>query len=281
MKKIGLIGVGFVLAAAMFGVAGFAFAQTLPPDSLQPQILSDSQTTDSPEFPYGRAGWSRGTNGSMMGFGMDEGQPGLLHDYLWPAVAETFGLTDAQIEAFEIVRESIQEIQNDLTQEEIRDTMKEAIAIAIENALSDGAITEEQAVWWLERMEQMEGVAPGMPFMRGDKAGNFRQGFSRGVKFGRQMTVKHEYLDDVIADALDISIDELQELRSEEGFSLRVYATDVLGISDEEITDWQADVFTNAVNAALEDGSITQVQADWVLEHLENFEGWGGRIDQP
>lgn len=148
--------------------------------------------------------------------------------------------------------------------------------------MADDAITEAQAELWLERLEQMEGgIAPGMPFMRGGEAGNFRQGFSRGVRFGRQMMVNHEYLDTAIANSLDISVNELQELRSEEGFSLKGYASEVLGLNGEEITAWQADTLNNAVNAALEDGAITQLQADWVLERLENIENRGGWFDQP
>jgi hypothetical protein len=276
MKKLLLIGIGFVLAIAVFGVAGFALAQTQEPP--------ETETAEGPEFPYGRGGWSRGSHGGMMGgpmgfapggmmdFGLDEGETGLLHDYLWPAVAEAFGLTEEQIEAFEIVRDTIQGIREDLTQEEIFEAMKQAKTTAIENALADGAITEEQAEQWLERLEQMEGFAPG-------KAGDFRRGFSRGVQVGRQMMINHEYMEAAIAEALDISVEEFQELRTEEGFNLKTYA-DEQGLTDEEFNALHIEILTNAVNAALEDGAITQEQADGILERLENAEGrgvWFGR----
>lgn len=282
MKKLILIGLGFILAVAVFGVAGYAYAQTQEPP--------ESETTESTIFPHGRGGWGRGAQagmmgsdadfapGGMMGFGLDEGETGPLHDYVWPAIAEAFGLSDEQIEAFEIVRETIQGIRADLSQEEIRDTMRQAMTTAIENALEDGAITEEQAEQWLERLEQMQGL-PGMPF--GGRGGNFRQGFSKGVNFGRQMMVNHEYLDAAIADALEISEDELEEMRTEEGFNWKTYATEELGLSDEESTALFKEIFTNAVNAALEDDAITQEQADWVLERLETFEGRGIWFGQP
>jgi hypothetical protein len=284
MKKLFLIGLGFVLAVAVFGVAGFVYAQTQEPP--------EPQTVEEGEFP-GHGGWGRGFRGGMMGgqmgiapdgtlgFGLGEDSPGLLHDYLWPAVAEAFDLSDEQIEAFEIVRDTTQGIRADLSQEEIRAAMQEAMTTAIENALADDAITEEQAERWLERLEQMEGLAPGMPFRGGHgRGGNFRQGFSTGVKVGRQMMFNHEYLDAAIAEALDISVEELEELRAEDGFSWQAYAEE-LDLSDEEFQALQVEVFTNAVTAALEDGAITQEQADWILERLETFEATGGWFGQP
>jgi hypothetical protein len=283
MKKLFLIGIGFALAVAIFGLAGFAVAQTQQPP--------DTESAESSEFPYGRGGRSRGAQGGMMemggdfapggmmGFDLDESGTGPLHDYVWPAIADAFGLNDEQIEAFDIVRDTIQGIRSDLTQEEIRAVMQEAMATAVENALADDAITEEQAEQWLQRLDQMQGL-PGMPFGGRGQGGDFRQGFSKGVKVGRQMMINHEYLDAAIADALDISLEELDELRSDGNFNWKAHAEE-LGLSGEEIVALQTEVFTNAVNSALEDGAITQEQADWVFERLENFEGRGGWFEQP
>ena len=275
MKKLFLIGFGFVLAVAVFGVAGFAYAQTQEPP--------EPQSAESPEFPFGRGGWSRSSRdgmqggqpgmapGGMMGFGLDAGEQGPLHEYLWPAIVDAFGLTDEQATAFEIVRETMQGIRSDFSQEETHDAMKQATTTAIENALADGAITEEQAERWLERLEQSEGIAPKMPGGGRSRADSYRQGFSKGVKFGRQMIINHEYLDAAIADALDISVEELEALRTEEGFHWKVYAEEQ-GLSEDEIVAMHTEIVTNAVNAALEDGAITQEQADQILERLENFE---------
>lgn len=283
MKKLLLIGVGFALAIAVFGVGGFAYAQTQEPP--------EPQSVDGSEFPFDRGGRSRGSRSGiqgggpdvasdgMMGLDLDEGETGPLHEYLWSAIAEAFELSDAQTEAFEIVRETMQGIRADLSQEEIRAVMQQAMTTAIENALADGAITEDQAEQWLERVDQMQGL-PGMPFGGRGRSRDFRQGFSTGVNFGRQMMLNHEYLDAAIVKALDISAEELEELRAEEGFSWQAYAEE-LGLSDEEIATLRAEIFTNAVNAALEDNAITQEQADWVLERLENFEGRGQWFGQP
>ena len=274
MKKLLLIGVGFALAVVIFGVAGFAYAQVQEPP--------ETPATEGAEFPYGRANQGRGSRGGMMsgkgdfspgamlGFDLNEGETGPLHDYLWPAVAEAFNLTDEQIEAFEIVRETVQGIRADLSQEEIQAAMKQAMTTAIENALADGAITEEQAEQWLERLDQMQGI-PGMPFDVRGRSESFRRGFSRGVNLGRRMVLDHEYLDAAIAQAFDLSAEELEELRAEGGFNWKTYAVD-LGYSDEEIVTLHDEIITNAVNAALEDEAITQEQADFLLQRLESQE---------
>jgi hypothetical protein len=288
MKKLFLIGVGFVLAVAFFGVAGFAYAQNLGSDSVQAQEPPEPQTPEGPEFPYGRAYWGRGSRGSMMGgetndlpgglmgLGLDGGETGLLHDYLWPAMTEAFGFTNDQIDAFEIVRETVQGIRENLTEDEIRANMTQAMTVAIENAQTDGAITEEQAEAWLVRFENMEE----MPFGRRGKVGNFRQGFSRGLEFGRQMMVNHEYLDAAIAEMLEVSVEDLYEIKTEQGFNLKAYA-DEQGLSEDEFNALRIEILTDAVNLALEDGGITQEKANWVLEHLENIEDYGSWFDQP
>jgi hypothetical protein len=273
MKKLFLIGVGFALAVTIFGVAGFAYAQVQEPP--------EDPVTEGAEFPYGRAEWGRGTRGGkmerggdfvpggMMGFGLAESETGPLHDYLWAAIADAFGLTEEQIEAFEIARETVQGIRADLSQDEIRDAMQQAITTAIQDALEDGAITEAQAEQWLERLDQLQGF-PGTSLGRRAQPGSFRQGFVKGLNIGRQMVLNYEYLDAALAQVLDISVEELAEMRAEGGFNLKDYAEE-MGLSHEETMVLHAEIFTNAVNAALEDGAITQEQADWLLQRLENL----------
>ena len=214
---------------------------------------------------------------SMMGFVLDENESGPLQDYFWLAVSETFSLTEAQIEAFEIVRETIHGIQEDFSQAEIRDIMEQAMTTAIENALADGAITQEQADRLQVRLGQLEGVTPAIPL---NGKGIYLRGFSNGLKLGRQMVTNHEYLDAAIADILDISVEDLQKMKTDEGYNLKAYAEEQ-GLCEDELSALRKHIFTKAINAALEDGAITQEHADWILEHLENKEGRGGWINQP
>lgn len=284
MKKLFLVGVGFILAVAIFGIAGLVYAQTQEPP--------ETQTTDGTASADTYGGWGRGSHGfGPMGFGLDEDEAGLLHDYLWPAIAEAFDLTDEQIKAFEIARDTVQNVREDLTQEEIRAAMQQAMSTAIENALADGAITEEQAERWLERVEQIGDRLPGVmwdgPGMMGqggdgvrDVVRGYRRGFISGIRLSRQMMVNHEYLDAAIAETLDISIAELQEMKADQGFNLKDYAEDQ-GLSEDEFTALRVEIFTKAILAALEDGAITQEQADWMLERLENIGDRGSWFDQP
>jgi len=288
MKKLFLIGFGFVLAVVFFGLAGFAYAHNLGSDSVQVLEPPEPQKPEGPEFPYGRAYWGRGSRGSMMGgetndlpgglmgLRLDGGETGLLYDYLWPAMTEVFGFTNEQIDAFEIVRETVRGIRENLTEDEIRANMTQAMTVAIENAQTDGAITEEQAEAWLVRFENMEE----MSLRRRGKVGNFRLGFSRGLEFGRQMIVNHEYLDAAIVEMLEVSEEDLQEMKTEQGFDLKAYADDQ-GLSEDEFNALRIEILTDAVNLALEDGGITLEKANWVLEHLENIEDCCSWFDQP
>jgi len=275
MKKLILIGLGFAIAITVFGIAGFAYAQAQEPP--------DTQTSDKSELPYGSSGWSRVSNGGRMSFGLDEGYPDPLHDYLFPAIAEAFGLTEEQIAAFEMVRSTVHDIRADLTPDEIRAVMQQAFHTAVENAIADGAITEEQAEGWLERLEWIGDHAPAVSFpdlsFRG-RLQSFRQGFSAGFRSSRQMMLNHEYIDAAIAEELGISVEELQEMKTGQGFNLRDYAVEQ-GLSDDQIAAWRLEIFTNAVNSALADGAITQEQANWILERLENLEARGVWFGQP
>jgi len=69
-----------------------------------------------------------------------------------------------------------------------------------------------------------------------------------------------------MADVLGVSIEELQEMK-EEGLNMRDYAEEN-DLSNEELAELMKDVHTSAINAALEDGAITQEQADFMLSTI-------------
>ena len=128
-----------------------------------------------------------------------------------------------------------------------------AFTNAVQAALDDGAITQEEADQLLERLEQRaEGRFPGpLPENRGE--------------------LLHEYMEPALANALGVSVEELQAMK-DDGLNLKDYA-DEQGWTDEELKEFVVDAFTEAVNAALEDDAITQEQADWLLEKLEDSDG--------
>lgn len=151
MKKILLVVAGFLVAVLVFGLAGFAFAQ--------------SQTPPTPEYPYGRGmmaendGFGRGMMGSYGGHGMMgwNGEEGLMHEAMVAAVAEALGLTPEEIETRHDAGESIWQIAaaEGLSSEEIQDLMYSAHDAALEDAVANGWLTQEQADWMDSHMEGM------------------------------------------------------------------------------------------------------------------------------
>ena len=162
MKKFLLVVVGFMVAVFVFGVAGFAYAQ--------------SQTPPTPEYPYGPGmmsdGYSRGYDrgyghGMMGGYGMHalggvkgmgwDGEYGPMHDAMIAALAEALGLTPEELEARHDAGETMWQIAESegLSAEEIQELMLSAHDTALEDAVANGLLTEEQADWMDTHMDQM------------------------------------------------------------------------------------------------------------------------------
>ncbi|MBU0511472.1 MAG: hypothetical protein KKD28_15460 [Chloroflexi bacterium] len=170
MKKLLLILVGFALAVGVLGVAGYAYAQTQPP--------SDPWSPDSPGMSGrgGRGGFSgAGQRSSDMNASSDMG---LLEDYMHPAIADAFGLTVETLDAMHDEGVTLWQYAEEqgLTSEEFNALMQTASATAINNAVADGAITQEQADFMLERMQNVGkggflGAAQRSPGMSGGRGG--------------------------------------------------------------------------------------------------------------
>ena len=178
MKKLLMAGaVGLVVLVAL-GIAGFAYAQ--------------SQT---PPAPYGAGRGMMGGFGSGMMAGrgmmggyrsgmMGNGGYGPMHEYMVAALAEELGLTvedvQSRIEAGETPYQIAQ--SQGLTDEQIRDVMEQAHDAALDAAVAAGALTQEQADWMDQHMEQMwqNGGAGFGPCHGGSATGAASAGTSRG-----------------------------------------------------------------------------------------------------
>jgi hypothetical protein len=255
MKKVFFILVGVALALGILATAGFVYAATDDP----PETETPEKTEGFPHRDFmGRRG--RG------GFGFFGKGDGILGDYIFPAIAEAFGLTDGQVAAFDTVRETLQNIKDELSIDEIHTKTGEAFASAAADALEDEVITSDQYEQMLERFEQMEGheFGPlGGPGMRG---GFGVEGFpTRGDGWIMK------YLDAALADVLNVSPDELQTMK-ENGLNLRDYAEDN-ELTAEELHDLMKEIHTRAIQAAFEDDAITEDQYEMMMERLENSDG--------
>ena len=164
MKKAILIFAGVFVLAAVFAVTGFAYAQTQTPPS-----------GDAPSA--GVPGWGmmgRNAHGMMRGSGS-----GPMHDYMEEALAEKLGLSEAEIEEKLASGETMWSIAQaqGLTDEQITELMQSARDEALKAAVAAGAITQEQADWMAQRMQQMNGA--------GGCGAGFGQGARQHMPMGR------------------------------------------------------------------------------------------------
>ena len=162
MKKTLLIVAILSIAVLTLGVAGYAYAQ--------------DQTPHAPEYPYGLGmmedydGYDHGMMGGYVhGYGhgmhvlsgaegMDwNGEHGPMHEAMIATFAEALDLIPEEIEARHDAGETLWEIAEaeGLSAEEIQDLMFSTHDFALEDAVANGWMTEEQAGWMNAHMEQM------------------------------------------------------------------------------------------------------------------------------
>jgi hypothetical protein len=158
-------------------------------------------------------------------------------------------------------REAISDILG-ITVEEYDEAVDQAQGQVLDEALAEDWLTEEQAERIQERMGQ--GFAPGMrggfPGLHGGKF------VPRGLVGGPE-----DSLIAVAADELDMTTADLvTELR--DGKSIADVAAEK-GVDTQAIADSYLDKLSENLAAAVEDGRITQNQADWMLEQA------GERVD--
>ncbi len=242
MKKLLLILVGVGITLTALAGVGFAFAQgsTPPPVS-------------NPQMPDGFGG--RGNR-----LGQIEDNP--LHDLMTAAMADVFGLT---VDEFETMRENgetlwtLAEAQG-LTQEEFQAKMTEARENALQQAVEDGLISQEQA-------DQMRS--------RETKMGNSGYGNKRDAGFEGKPGMDDGFLRDAMtaamADVFGLTVDEFETMR-ENGETLWTLA-EAQGLTQEEFQAKMTEARENALQQAVEDGLISQEQADQMRSRWENARG--------
>jgi hypothetical protein len=158
MKKAILTGaiVGIVVLA--LGAAGLAYAQTQNPmDAYFQEDTGDA-------YPYGPGMRGRGGfNGGMMGQGIAVDGEGLLHDYMSTALADAFGLSVEDLEALHESGETLWDYAQEqgITQEDFFSLMQSARTEALNQAVADEVITQEQADWMLSHMGGAAGFGTG------------------------------------------------------------------------------------------------------------------------
>jgi hypothetical protein len=92
-----------------------------------------------------------------------QGGYGWMHDYVEQALAAKLGLTEKQVEDQLTAGKPMYQIalDNGIKQEELANFMNEVHKGAFANAVKDGVMTQEQADWMLQRMQNNGGYGYG------------------------------------------------------------------------------------------------------------------------
>ena len=101
--------------------------------------------------------------------------------------------------------------------------------------------------------------------MMGGRGGGFAGPMMGGYGSGFAGGAMHEYVFSALADALDLSVEDLSA-RLQDGQSIADIA-ESQGLSLDELADAHKAAFEQALQAAVEAGELTQEQADWILDH--------------
>jgi uncharacterized protein YidB (DUF937 family) len=242
--KISAVALVVVALVVVVG-AGFAAAQALnmsPGTNTSAAIPGQGSNPRQAMMANGGQGMMANSGQSMMpfngphpgGHGFGQGQ-GFID--MKTIIAEALGITVEELEAAHADGQRLPELVDELglDMDTVQADIQAGLTDAINQAVADGTITQEQADAMLARME-----------MR---------------------VLAHEVVDmqAIVADALGITVEDLVAAHAN-GQRLPDLV-DELGLDMDTV---QADIQAGreaAINQALADGTITQEQADWLLSH--------------
>lgn len=115
---------------------------------------------------------------------MGQGGYGWMHEYVEQALAAKLGITEAQVEEQFAAGKTMYQIalDNGIKQEDLAAFMTEVHKEALGKAVKDGVVTQQQADWMLQRMENMQqgGFGPGNCPMHNGQGAPAGQGRGRG-----------------------------------------------------------------------------------------------------
>lgn len=244
MKKFLMIGTLIATLVIGLGAAGVAYAQTATPTA------EDAASAVTQGFRGGRG---------------DRQVQYALREYVNTATAEAFGLTVEELDALRDEGKSLVDvaIEQNMTVADFDAKMDAARQSAVEQAVTDGVITQAQA----DELAALEAE---------------RQA-NRPVKDNSDHPL-YTYMQTALAEAFGISVEDLEAMQ-EAGTSLKDLAIE----QDLTVAEYQSRIETarlSAIDAALTDGAITQDEADEMKARVEDgvrlpglggMPGFGGR----
>ena len=249
---------GGILALTLMAGAGFALANNQTAESEMPAIaqVQPEEFGNTGIFaqvegfgdadPMAHRGGGRGENPLADYISRDEMQA---------TIAETLGMTVEELEAAHEDGSRLPEIAEaqGVEMADITAALQAQFDQAVQDALADGAITEEQA----ERLQNRPA-----PFF-GKGQGRGHGGVGRELAETMQEYIDKDAIQAATASALGITVEELEAAHSA-GTRLPELAQEQ-GVDVADVQAAQQAVFEDAVAEAVADGAITQEQADELL----------------
>ncbi|MBP8000736.1 MAG: hypothetical protein KA314_07270 [Chloroflexi bacterium] len=229
----------FVVALVAAVGAGFAAAQSVNTPASPTTGMVPGQMNSPRGSMMGNGGQGMMANGGQ-GM-MANGSPGFgrgmgLID-MKSIIAEALGITVEELDTAQAAGQRLPELVAELglDMDTVQANIVAGLSEAINQAVTEGTITQEQADLMLARLE-----------MR---------------------TLAHDLIDmqAIVADALGITVEDLLAAHADGQYLPEL--VDELGL---DLATVQADIQAEreaAINQALADGLITQEQADWLLSH--------------
>jgi hypothetical protein len=107
---------------------------------------------------------------------------GWMHDYVEQALAAKLGLTEAQVEEQFAAGKPMYQIalDNGIKQEDLTDFLNGVHQDAFASAVKDGVLTQQQADWMLQRMQNRGGYGTGNCPMQNGQGGGYGPGMMNG-----------------------------------------------------------------------------------------------------
>ncbi len=245
MKKTLIILAVLGVVTATLGVAGYVYAQSqTPPPPIPGGPFPGEGRPIRGAFP----GKMPRPDGAFPGMDI-EGSP--LYEYMTSALAEAFGLSPEELQALHDEGTTLMEYATEqgMSEAEFQAAMEDARSTALQQAVADGVITQEQADWMNSQAPRTMGRVPGGAFPGGAFPGMDIEG-----------SPLYEYMTNALAEAFGLSPEELQALH-DEGTPLMEYAAEQ-GMTVAEFQAAMENAHSAALQQAVADGVITQEQAD-------------------
>ena len=231
--------IGSVALTGMFAVAGSALFFTTPSSAAEfdnaSAIMAAAPEQERLTFAAGPGAnaefAARGRQGpSQRGFANRE----VIHQ----AIADALGITVEELDAARADGQSWKDLAEELNVdvETVFAAIEQAATDAINQAVADGDLTQEQADTILTRME---------------------------LKSLARQIVDKDVIHAAIADALGVTVEELEAAREAGTMRELVEAS---GLTRAELQEVATETRNQMIEQAVEDGTITQEQADELLE---------------